>query len=308
LTNSGAVTLNWAMVNTASWLTASSSSGTLTPAAPSTTVTVSLSPAANDLAAGVYQAVVQFTNLTAGLAQAVQFTLQAGQNLVQNGGFETGNFSEWTLQGNANDNLAVGADSYPPHAELVHSGSWGALLGEIGGLAYLSQALPTSAGQLYLLSFWLNSPYFTVADTPNQFLVEWTVATNSTTVLFNQTNMAAFNWTNMQFLVRAAGSSTVLEFGARNDPEQFGLDDVSVAPVSAPAFQGVTLAANSITLNWTGLPGLAYQVQYTTNLAGNVWNNIGSAVTATNATPTTLTLSDVNPTNPQRFYRIVLSP
>ena len=55
LTNSGTAALNWAIVKTPSWLTVSPSSGTLTRTAPSATVTVALTPAANDLAAGVYQ-------------------------------------------------------------------------------------------------------------------------------------------------------------------------------------------------------------------------------------------------------------
>ena len=305
LTNSGTAALNWAIVQTPSWLTVSRSSGTLTRTAPSTTVTVSLTPAANDLAAGVYQNGVVVTNLTAGLAQTVPFTLQAGQNLVQNGSFDTGGFSDWTLQGSTGDNLVIGSNSVPPHPELIYSGSYGALLGQVGALAYLSQTLPTAAGQLYELSFWVDSPYFGAVNTPNEFLVEWNVATNSATVLFDQVDMAPFNWTNMQFLVRAAGNSTVLEFGARNDPQAFGLDGVSVAPISAPTFQGLTLANGGVTLTWTALPGLAYQVQYTTNLAGNLWNNLGSAVTATN---TTLTLSDIQPPGQQRLYRVVLSP
>ncbi len=307
LTNSGTAALDWAILNTASWLAASPGSGTLTRTAPSTAVTVALSPAADGLAAGVYRTGIGFTNLTAGLAQTLEFTLQAGQNLVQNGGFETGDFSDWTLQGTDADNHAAGSGSQPPHPELVHSGSWGALLGEIGlPLAYVSQTLPTSAGQFYVLSFWVDSPYFGVADTPNEFLAEWNVDTNSPTVLFDQVDMAPFDWTNMQFIVRATGDSTVLQFGARNDPQAFGLDDVSVVPISPPTLQGVTLANGAVTLAWTALPGLAYQVQYTTNLAGSLWNNIGSAITAT--TNTTLNLSDVQPPDHQRFYRVVLSP
>ena len=69
--------------------------------------------------------------------------------------------------------------------------------------------------------------------------------------------------------------------------------------------KGLTLANGGVTLTWTALPGLAYQVQYTTNLAGNLWNNLGGAVTATN---TTLTLSDIQPPGQQRLYRVVLSP
>jgi len=67
----------------------------------------------------------------------------------------------------------------------------------------------------------------------------------------------------------------------------------------------VTLVNGALSLTWTVSPWLAYQVQYTTNLAANLWSNIGSAVTATNAT---LTLSDVQPPDPQRFYRVVPSP
>jgi hypothetical protein len=305
LTNSGTAALSWAIRNTASWLTVSPNSGTLTHAAPTTTVTVALSPVADDLAAGVYQTGLVLTNLTAGAAQTLQFTLLAGQNIVQNGGFQTGNFSDWTLQGSTADNLVVGTNSQPPHPELIYSGSYGALLGQVGGLAYLSQTLATPPGQIYLLSFWLDSPYFTETDTPNEFQVEWNVDTNSPTVLFDQVDMAPFNWTNVQFVVAADGTNTVLQFGARNDPEAFGLDDVSVVPISAPAFQSVTPANGAVTLTWSALPGLAYQVQYTTNLASGLWNNIGSAVTATNLT---ITRSDVQPSDSQRFYRVVLSP
>jgi len=305
LINSGTAPLNWAMLNLPSWLTASPGSGTLTGSASSTTLTITLNAAAADLPAGVYQAGLELTNLTSRAAQTLGFTLLAGQNVAQNGGFETGDFSDWTLEGTAADSHAAGPLSNPPHPELVHSGSWGALLGEIGALGYLSQTLPTAAGQLYLLSFWLDSPYPSVTDTPNEFLVEWNVDTNSTTVLFDQTNMPPFNWTNMQFVVRAASTSTVLQFGARNDPQAFGLDDVSVAPISPPVIQGATLANGTLTLAWTALPGLAYQVQYTTNLAAGLWNNIGSALTATSAT---LSLSDLQPPDSQRLYRVVLSP
>ncbi len=305
LTNSGSAALSWAVINPSSWLSVSPGSGALTHTTPSATLTVALTPAAGSLAAGVYQATVQFTNLTSGVAQTLQFTLRAGQNLVQNGGFETGDFSDWTLQGSAADNLVVGPASDPPHPELIHSGSYAALLGQVGGLGYLSQTLATSAGQLYMLSFWADSPYFSGSDSPNEFLVEWNAATNSTTVLFDQVNMAPFNWTNMQFFVRAAGNTTVLQFGARNDPQEFGLDDVSVVPISAPKFQGATQAGGVVTLAWTALPGLAYQVQYTTNLASGVWSNLGNPTTATNAT---LTLPDVQPADPRRFYRVVLSP
>jgi hypothetical protein len=60
---------------------------------------VTLNSAANNLAAGVYSANIQFNNLNSGATLNRQFTLQVGLPLVQNGGFETGDFSFWTLSG-----------------------------------------------------------------------------------------------------------------------------------------------------------------------------------------------------------------
>jgi hypothetical protein len=117
--------------------------------------------------------------------------------------------------------------------------------------------------------------------------------------------MAPFALTNMQFIVQANAGSSVLMFGARNDPQAFGLDDVSVVPISLPSFKAVAMANHACTLTWTAVPGLVYQVQYTTNLAANVWNNLGSAISATNAT---LSLLDVQLSDAQRFYRVWLSP
>jgi len=42
-----------------------------------------------------------FGDLNSGRALNRRFTLQVGQPLVQNGGFETGDFSFWTITGDA---------------------------------------------------------------------------------------------------------------------------------------------------------------------------------------------------------------
>ena len=138
-----------------------------------------------------------------------------GSDIVSNGGFETGNFSGWLDDGNGN----VTGD-----ATYVHSGSYGAEFGAVGALGYIQQTLNTVPGKSYLLSFWLDSPD---GETPNEFQVSW-----NSTVLLDETNLPAFGWTNIQFTVTATGSSTVLQFGLRDDPNELGLDDVSVRPVN----------------------------------------------------------------------------
>ena len=99
LTNSGTSPLNWSLSNTSLWLDVSPAGGTLTPGGAAATVTASLNAAANNLTAGVYTANVRLTNTTSGLVQTRQFTLQVGQELVQDGGFEAGDFAYWNLTG-----------------------------------------------------------------------------------------------------------------------------------------------------------------------------------------------------------------
>jgi hypothetical protein len=222
--------------------------------------------------------------------------LLVGQSLVQNGGFEAGSFASWTQSGN------TAYTSVATSSSFVHSGTYGAALGPSGSLGYLSQTLPTSAGQNYLLSLWLDNPQNSSGATPNQFLVQW----NGTT-LFNRTNIPYTTWTNLQFIVTATSASTVLQFGFDNTPYYLGLDDISVTPVAVPAFTATTITSSTFNLNWLTTTGLVYQVQYKTNLIQTNWINLGKPLIATSGN---LTLSDTNVINssPQRFYRLMLLP
>ncbi len=316
LTNAGAAALTWSLTSQAAWLSNSAGGGTLAGNA-STNVTVSLNTAvAASMAAGVYNTNVVFQNTTDGVTQDRQFTLiLVGAQLVQNGGFELGNFTDWSapsdqqnLVGNA-DSLAVTTGRGPFRTTTyvgsyyIHSGSYAAFLGEPYSLAYLSQTLATVPGQFYLLSFWLANPGIisaTSAPTPNQFLVSW----NGTNI-FYQTNMGTISFTNMQFVVAATASSTTLKFGTQNTPDYFGLDDVSVTPIPAPVFQSTVAAKGTISLTWSAMTGVRYQVQYTTNLSTINWVNLGSPITATGGFIST---SDLTTLGPQRFYRVVVAP
>ena len=295
LTNLSGSSLVWGILNMSSWLNVSPSGGVLAGGA-STTMTVSLSAAALNLGTGVYAANLAVTN-PAGIAASLPFTINVGQSTVNNGGFESGNFAGWSL------NASSKYDFVTTSSSLVHSGSYGAALGQTGSPGYLYQTLSTSPGQNYLLSLWLDNPNNPAGATPNQFLVQW----NGTT-LFNRTNLPFMAWTNLQFIVTATGTSTVLQFGFQDNPYYLGLDDISVSPVSAPVFNAAAPdAAPATTFNftWTTVAGLAYQVQYKTNLLQTNWINLGGPVIAmTN----TLSMSDTNAISlsPSRFYRVVI--
>lgn len=227
LTNQGDNSLSWSLGNTSVLFNLSATNGTLA-ANTQTSVTFTLTAAVTNLANGIYPATFILTNLNTLNTMVITNTLAIGQSLVQNGGFETGDFTDWTLAGDpAPDNFVDDGSNtgIPPH-----SGTYFAALGETGALAYLSQTLPTIAGQKYLLSLWLYNPVNGSNRNPNQFTVSWNGSS-----LYNKTNLKSSTWTNLQFIITATGSSTVLQFGARDDNDYLGLDDVSVLAGFAPA-------------------------------------------------------------------------
>lgn len=302
LANAGKAAFDWTLQSTSTWLSVSGNSGSLAPNGGSTAVSLALNSAASLLPAGVYTANLWFTNLASQLGQLRQFTLQVGQDLAQDGGFEAGDFTYYTLSGDLAAYTNNFADDGSNTGYTPHGGYCFAALGQVSTLAYLSQPMPTRAAQTYLLSFWLNNPS---GATPNQFLVQWNSKPNAAKIIFNQINLGAFGWTNMQFLVQATTNLTTLQFGFRNDVDDFCLDDVSVLPVPTPALQALPQSNGAIELTWTALPGVRYQAQYTTDLAQTQWTNLGSVIPAnTNR----LTLSDNLGTDPRRFYRVALLP
>jgi hypothetical protein len=233
--------------------------------------------------------------------QTVSVQLAIGQSIVANGGFETGDFTAWTLVGNTvvgNSvyNVVTSEDVFPG---IVHTGNFGAFLGQSGFLATLTQDLPTTANQLYQLSFWLNNP---VSGSGQQFAARW----NGTNILLNQINPPAFAWTNFQFLVTATGTNTQLRFYARNDPNYFGFDDVSVTPVPPVVFQSAQVVGGNLQMSWNALAGLNYEVDYTTNLAPVNWQLLGNVTAATNVCG--LVDTNIFNSDSQRFYQLILMP
>jgi hypothetical protein len=296
LTNAGGTALNWSLIGLPSWATASSSGGMLAAHAY-TNVTVGLNSAGNNLPAGLYVTNLVFTNLTSGMPRSRPFAFQSGLSFIQNGGFENGDFGGWTFAGsgpyiNFVDNGSVATYILP------HSGTYVAILGQSPGMAYLSQSLSTVPGQSYLLSFWLDAPS---AGSVQQFMVNWNTNATSTNTIYNQTFPNGTSWTNPQFIVTATGSSTVLQFAARNDRYYFGLDDINVWPIPTPSFRSISrVTTNAVVLTWNSLTNIAYRVEYSTNLIKTNWTPL---VTNT-AAGFTLTITNPIGTNSYRFYRI----
>jgi subtilase family serine protease len=296
ISNHGSVSLSWSVTNLAVWLTLTPANGTLPVGGNAASITVGFNSAAYTLTSGVYHAAVLFTDKNIGQTQTRSFALQISPSLVQNGGFETGNFTNWSLAGDTNIN-SVSASRFTPH-----SGQYAAAFGQYGSLAYLSQTVPTVPGQAYLLSFWVANP---MSGTPNQLLVDWIQNPANTNTLLSLTNLDAFTWTNEQFIVTSTGASAVLQFGFRDDPQYLGLDDVSLIPVPTPVLATTTPASGTLAFSWAAYSGLKYQVQFKTNLTQAGWINLGAPITASNATGVATVSFG---TDLQRFFRVMGLP
>ncbi len=302
LTNLGGGTLNWSIVNTSAWLSASALVGSLA-AHGQASVLVTTSTAASTIVSGDYESSLVFGDQGNTVA-TVPFGLSVGQ-LVLNGGFETGDFSGWALSGITNYTFVTNV----PGA-FVQFGSCGAVLGTTPSPGYLAQNVVTTPGQGYVLSFWLCNPTGGSLNraTPNRFQALWNGA-----VIFAETNVIATTWTRHQFNVTATGTATPIEFCFQDVPAYLALDGVSViestnAATAATAITGLTATVGTgVQLNWNAVSGDLYQVQYKTNLSQPDWIDLGNPVTASGAA-CSLTDSTGLQAAPQRFYRISRVP
>jgi hypothetical protein len=291
--NLSGATAAWKISKPVAWLTFSPASGTVAAGSQSN-FTASVNAKANKLKAGVYKSTVTVRNSKNKIIQSLPFTLNIGQNLVVNGGFETGNFSGWIMD--------AASTQVGNRTGLVHAGRYGAQLGQTNTLGELSQNLPTIAGQTYLLSFWLTNPNNALGATPNAFQVQWEGET-----IYHAENLPFQKWTNLQFTVTATNSGSRLEFDFQDDPYYLGLDDVSVKLVvlaAAPSLRSIVQNPTTFNFSFVTTPGATYQAQYKTNLAQPNWINLGGP---TFSETNVLQFSDPDTADyPQKFYRLLL--
>jgi hypothetical protein len=177
-------------------------------------------------------------------ASSVSVCDGAPGNLVQNCGFETGNFSSWTVL-NDDGNTNVERNSFSPPG--VNSGVFFAALGnETTTPTIIEQTFADAAGSTLTFSFYL------AADGASN---DFTAAFDGQTLLALP-DASAQGYTQYSYTVTGTGSDTIA-FGIGDAAGFDGLDDVVVAQPqlqAAPEPSSLSLAAAAI-----GLIALAHR-------------------------------------------------
>lgn len=141
---------------------------------------------------------------------------------INNAGFETGDFTGWTLSGDADLNLVA--------PDLPNSGNYSGFFGQAGSYATLSQNLATEAGHSYQISFWLANLGASANNAASVSAVEVLTDQHSIWSLQDKT-ASTYTEYSVQF---TATSNTLLTFSLRHDESYWLLDDISIRDVTSP--------------------------------------------------------------------------
>lgn len=141
-------------------------------------------------------------------------------NVILNGSFESGDFSDWiTVPDPVDQQFFVNGSA--------HSGVYAAWFGAIGDHDdTIAQAFATDPGQRYQIDFWLAHG---AANFENDFNVFW----NAMPVL-NILDAGSFRYTHYTFIETALGPSSTLQLAARDAIDFFYLDDVNMTAIATP--------------------------------------------------------------------------
>jgi hypothetical protein len=153
--------------------------------------------------------------------------------LVSNCGFESGDFSSWTLTGNdvpgALNNL-YGVEGTDPDGTNPNSGNFQAFFGDlISNATTLQQIIATVAGDTYTVSWFLAQDTTPSAEYSNEFSASFGGVS-----LVDLKAIPIQGYTEYSYTVTAASSSSALDLTLGNGLGYFLLDDVSVTQQASP--------------------------------------------------------------------------
>jgi predicted alpha-1,6-mannanase (GH76 family) len=131
------------------------------------------------------------------------------------------------------------------------------------------------------------------------------ISINGTSAFPNQPFANTSSWSSYSnmtvsyYFPAGTNSITVAYNSALGNANFLNLDYLAVTDLKIKDF--AVSPAGVVQLSWDSATGMTYQVQYSSPLPTGPWSNLGSAITATNATTST---TDATAGNSVRYYRL----
>jgi hypothetical protein len=229
VTNTGVSSLNWSVANTASWVSLSSTGGTLPPGG-STDVTVSITGNANSLDPGSYADAVVFTNIANGIGSTSRTV-----SLTAN----SPSWQQWQMQYFGCTNCPQAAATADPDGD-----------GQDNAAEFLAGTDPTSSTSTFRIT--------SIVRTGNDILVTWRTGGGRTNVLQAMSGPRGVYFNISPNIVIPDAGDAVTNYldkgGATNSPCRFyrvALGGGSIQDTNPPTLAVTSPANNAYITNST---------------------------------------------------------
>lgn len=155
-------------------------------------------------------------------AAAVALVAAAANAQVTNGGFETGDFTGWTL--------GAGINYTTVQTFAAHSGSWGCYTGPIPANSISQNLTGVNAGDTVEVHFWL-----ALSGSPNSF----SATLDGLNLVAPMVDSGDFGYTEFVGTVNVTNANPALVFTFYNSPSYWSMDDVSAIVTPTPGAAAV---------------------------------------------------------------------
>lgn len=178
----------------------------------------------------------KFLQLLPLLALPLALSPVARANLILNGGFETGTYTDWTVVPADTGSYYVVAPTFTSFGVAAQEGVYAVAFGAMeDSWDTIYQTFNTVAGQSYDFGFWVHNA---AGWSGSMLLATWDsvyLSSQGGNPFPIMTDAGSFDWQQYSFTQLATSTETTISFAGRSNAEWIMLDNISVTELAQPS-------------------------------------------------------------------------